>query len=87
MKLRSIVNSAQLIGSYGTNKIGGSRQARGSSALKVDLRPNSNLQAPADRASVSITAGPPAWVIIAIFLPFTGLWVNTDATVVNSSRP
>ena len=25
---------------------------------------------PSDKASVSITAGPPAWVTIAIFLPF-----------------
>ena len=33
-----------------------------------------------------MTAGPPAWVIIAQFFPFTSFNVKILATVVNSSR-
>ncbi len=42
---------------------------------------------PSDNASVSITAGPPAWLIIAIFLPFNSGYINTEATLIKSSRP
>ena len=38
------------------------------------------------KASVSITPGPPAWVIMAKFFPFNSGKVNTQPTVVNSSR-
>ena len=41
---------------------------------------------PLDKASASITAGPPACVTIAQFFPFTSFKVKILATVVNSSR-
>ncbi len=41
---------------------------------------------PSLRASVSITAGPPAWVTIAILLPLSGLYVKSAATVARSVR-
>ena len=42
---------------------------------------------PFDSASVSITAGPPAWVTIATRLPFRGFWQNMPATVSSSCLP
>jgi len=42
---------------------------------------------PEERVSVSITAGPPACVITAIFLPFNSGCINIEATVIISSRP
>ena len=41
---------------------------------------------PFDKASVSITPGPPAWVTIAKFLPVRGGKVKIHPTVVSSSR-
>ncbi len=40
-----------------------------------------------DKESVSITAGPPAWVIIAMRLPLSSGCIKIPATVVSSSRP
>ena len=42
---------------------------------------------PFDRASVSMTPGPPAWVTIAKFLPVKRGSVKIQPTVVSSSRP
>ena len=41
---------------------------------------------PFDRASVSITPGPPAWVMMAKFLPLKRGRVKMQPTVVSSSR-
>ena len=42
---------------------------------------------PFDSASVSITAGPPACVIMAMFFPLSSGFIKTDATLIRSSRP
>src|SRR5574344_2070187 len=39
-----------------------------------------------DKVSVNITAGPPACVIMAIFLPLTSGYIKIEQTVVSSSR-
>ena len=44
------------------------------------------LSPPFERASVSMTPGPPAWVTMAKFLPFSGGRVKMQPTVVSSSR-
>ena len=41
---------------------------------------------PLESASANMTAGPPAWVTMAQFFPFTSFRVKMLATVVNSSR-
>ena len=42
---------------------------------------------PSDKESVSMTAGPPAWVTMAMFFPFRDGYMKIPATVANSSRP
>ena len=44
------------------------------------------LRPPFDKASVSITPGPPAWVTMAKLRPFKGGRVKIQPTVVSSSR-